>query len=239
MKTYDKCFKKCQARQALLYCWWRTMKTKPIPGDYWTLCGPMFDQETGQFAEAAGSFEELKELHDAGQDVSFGCELSHVLRSGYLTANQFHAVERDDSTYKANIKAIRSLKERPNLYHGDIVGVMQAALKKGKLRPSIVNLDTLHHPKKAMALLGQVLDIVNQVPGKKMIALNVILDDPHRGKRNKLDDVVIAEKEIRTKLQGWKPDPSGWEYPGTGHTSTKMLTRFYFHSGGNHVQSHR
>jgi hypothetical protein len=238
MKTYDKCKKKFFARQALLYWWWQWTKTNSIPGDYWTLCGPMFT-ETGRFAEADASPVELIELYDAGRrDLSFGCELSHVLRSGYLKAPQFHAVELDPSTYEANVRAIRPLKEHPKLYHGDIVQVMRDALKTGKLQPSIVNLDTLHHPKKAMALLGQVLDIVNQVPVKKMIALNIILDDPYRAKRNNLAEVITAENKIQAKLQGWAPSTEGYVYPGTGRTNIKMLTRFYFHpGGGKHVVS--
>lgn len=237
MKTYDKCMKKFQARQAVLYWWYQWTKINLIPGDYWTLCGPMFT-EVGRFAEADASPEELSEMYDRGRrNLSFGCELSHVLQSGYLKAEQFHAVELDSATYEANVLAVRPLKEQPKLYHGDIVQVMQGALDSGTLRPSIVNLDTLHHPAKAMQLLGQVLDIVNQVPGKKMVALNVILDDPYKAKRNNLAEVSAAENKIQGKLEGWTPSPEGYAYPGTGRTNVKMVTRFYFHPGGQHVVS--
>lgn len=214
MKLYGLCPRKFKARDKTIVQAWRNLTgltSIPAGRQYWTLCGPMAAPEGG-----------LQE----------GCELRHVLDAGLLrTADQFHGVERDAGTHASNQKVTQGLEVQPNLHLGEIHEVLRDAHAAGNFRPAIVNLDTLFMPEKAARLLGEVLYVVNHVPGPVMVVLNTILHGRYL-KFTMSDLVKAVERDSFCAHQlsyGWLESEEGFTYMGTGGgRGVKMGTVIYF-----------
>jgi hypothetical protein len=215
--AYISCPKKLKARKVTLIEWWQNLTgTQAIPTDrqFWTLCGPLFDEE----------------------DFSFppGCELAQLMGAGLLTPAQYHGVEIQKNIYVGNVRATARLPQIPNLYCGDFHKAMEKALVGGNFRPAIVNLDTIYEPKMAAVMLGHILHLLNQVGGVKMVVLNAIVDAPCRGPKRRftlegLSQAILANRHCQHHLGfGWRQSKDGWLYNGTGQTSFKMGSIAFF-----------
>jgi len=217
MPAYGKCPRKHQARDLTVVQAYRNLTgLRSIPKDqqYWTLCGPLADSTGG---------------------LQPGCELIHVLEAGLLLRpSQFHGVERLEEVHLASLAAVRGAfrGKQPNLYHGEFHTVLEQALSRKALKPAIVNLDTLYEPTSAAVLLGQVLHLLNYVPGPKMVILNVIVDNPRYGRRHSMQRLVEAVRSdafCHHQLGfGWVESDQGLIYAGTGKTSVKMGTTIFY-----------
>lgn len=204
------CSSKREARELTIIQAFRNatgLQQIPRERQYWTLCGPLVLE---------GS-------------LIAGCEYDQVLSSGVLhSPSQFHGVERKRDVHQAN----QALLPGPNLYLGEIHAVLEEALSRGALAPAIVNLDTFYEPRKAVALLGSVLDILNHVEGPTLVVLNTILRRKEWSRYYTFEDVVSeVNRDPFCKSQlsyGWVESGLGYEYQGKGKARVTMGTVVYY-----------
>ena len=210
---YGTCPKKLEARsQTVIQAFRNLTGRESILHQYWGLAGQMFD--------STGSLQPM-------------CELNHVLQAGLLSdAQHFHTVECNETLHTRNKEAVARTNLRPHLYHGFIHEVLEEALIAGTLRPSLVNLDTLHEPRLAARLLGQVLHLLNYAPGPKVVVVNTIIETPRRGRKSSLDYLASALQADpfcqRQLSRGWLDSTLGYVYKGTGNTNTTMGTAIFY-----------
>ncbi len=216
-KNYGECPKKHEARQKTIIEAWRNttgLQAVPEGQQYWTLPGKLYNDD-GEFQRS--------------------CELTHVTKAGLIGPSQFHGVEFNESIHAKNVQVVQKLRQKPHLYQGSMVQVMDQALGAGVFKPGIVNLDTLYEPKRAAYMLGKTLQLVNRTNGVKMVVLNVILAAPKRGRKHTFETLMDATKSNLLCAQqlgyGWDLSCEGWAYNGTGISSTKMGSVIYVQRG--------
>lgn len=216
-KLYSSCDRKRLAREeTVIQAYQQLMGLESLPDDqeYWTLCGPLWGPSEG--------FDETSDL-------------GHILGSGLLRrASRAHGVERDQETYERNIKVVAQSfprNNRPHLHQGDLLEVLQEASVSNCLHPGLVNLDTLHEPPRAVRLLAEVLNVLNYLPGRKLVVLNAIVEQKARGRksgRNELEAEILKNPFCLECLKSWNVFQEGYYYGGTGRKSrTTMLTTWY------------
>lgn len=202
MNSFGTCPRKREARQRSVIDPLRNAFGSKLPGSqqYWTLCGPMASQ---------------------GHLLN-GCELNHLLDEGLIAPGQFHGVEKVRPVFEANQRAIETAFPTgtgPKLFHGDFADVLKEFLKKGQLRPGLVNVDTMSEPRLAAVLLTQVLDILDHAPGQPLVIWNVILQRPRYGIRYTTSNLRESLESIalyRSLVDRWEAAPDAFEYDGTG-----------------------
>ena len=220
-KLYGACKRKLQAREETVIQAYRTLtgrESLPDDQEYWTLCGPLVDRY-GAFSETS--------------------DLGHVLSSGIVRrASKAHGVERSLTTHENNFKAVEEhfpRGYRPHLHHGDLIEVMKEASASGYLNPGLVNLDTIHEPERASRLLGEVLNILNYLPGRKLVVLNTIVEQKVRGRRftrQQLEEKILENPFCLKCVDeySWHTFQADYAYGGTGGRSrTTMLTTWYYY----------
>ena len=217
-KLYSSCDRKHLAREETVIQAYRKLtglESLPEDQEYWTLCGPLVDR-SGAFSETS--------------------DLGHVLSSGLLRrASRAHGVERDPETYERNVQAVAQSfpkNNRPHIHQGELLEVLQEASVSNCLHPGLVNLDTLHEPPRAVRLLAEVLNILNYLPGRKMVVLNTIVEQKARGRksgRNEIEAEILNNPFCLESVYHWNTFQEGYYYGGTGRKSrTTMLTTWYY-----------
>lgn len=154
-KAYFSDDKKQEARHFITRCWQDFSGRLEIPGQYWTLCGPMTRQ---------GALQEGSELRQLEQD-------------GLFQPVQFIGVEQREEVHRANEQAVAAAYPRnahPALHHGDIIDVLHQYHRRKKLAASIVHLDSINELRAATTLLWRTLNILNHIDGPTMVVWNVI-----------------------------------------------------------------
>lgn len=213
-KSYGSCSKKSESRDTTIISAWRNLtgaKDIPAKSQYWTLCGPMYSAKAST------------------PTLQANCELNHVLREGLIQPHQFHGVEFIPEIHDANVAAVRHQwsKDGPKLYEGEFRTVFASAHGKPNFQPAIVNLDTMSQPRLAARLLGHVLNTLNYVTGEKLVTLNAVIDMRHLDIHHTIDD-LYKEARKYCRSGGWAISDEGWQYKGTGVSSTTMATLILF-----------
>ena len=157
-RAYSACPKKRKARQFVVDCWRAFSGSPSIPPgrQYLTLCGPMTASD-GRLAS--------------------GCELRQLESVGFCKPEQVIAAEIQRATYEANRRAVERAypkSARPTLICGDILDVMRAYQRDGRLAASVVYLDTISEAGNAVPLLRSTLNVLNHIDGPTLVAWNVI-----------------------------------------------------------------
>jgi len=147
---------KCAARDAGLTICRRAMGMQALPpqGQYWTMCGQLFDSATGL--------------------VKLDAEYDQVVRRArFATPDQYYGVEVAPEIAIGNQTALAGTGA--HLFEGDILTVMSRSLLSGQFHPSVINLDTMSEPRSAVDLLCDTMDLVNHVDGPVVVLVNVVL----------------------------------------------------------------
>jgi hypothetical protein len=159
----------------------------PYNRQYWTLCG---------------LYDSLKE----------GMELVQVVNEGFAKPIQFYATEAIKDVCRESSRVIGRQYPEAHIFEGDLVRVMDEHLTKKKLNPEVVYVDTISEPRKAIALLADVIGIVNYTSGFTMVVCNMIRENPRRGfeAQRKVAEVFKVVEENQTLA--WHKRQGVWSF---------------------------
>jgi len=100
-------------------------------------------------------------------------ELSQLLSSKFLTADQFHGVDIDSETIEINKRLGIG-----NWYVSDIFKFIENHIDD--LNPSVINLDTVHMGNRCSDLISEVLLLLTEKNIKNcMVPVNIMMSNPH------------------------------------------------------------
>ena len=204
--------KKRLARQETIIDQYRKRFHQTIPPNkqYWTMCGQCVDKD--------GRFQE-------------GCELSQMLKDGFIQPAQFHGVEIDSNIAEANRRAF----PEANWYTDDFYRAMQKAKIANMFSPAIVNADFINMPDRACGYLADIMGFLSSCVDEVMIVANFVLLH-QRFTRHERDMEFVIEKlnkdgsfQLALKTGNWRFDQKYYRYAGTGRKSRTIMGTVVFY----------
>lgn len=169
-----------------------------LPGDYVTLCGPCFDEDTGR--------------------IAWGSELHYICTREKLVApERFVGVDANPDVIILNYRC-----QLPARWINDELG---DAIVSNKLSPSFINCDLMTTPIRACSYVASLmlkLSYLSQV----VMPVNMILR--HRCFDFKRDDAIQAVLEQPDfRRSGWNFCGSNTPYRSDGKGAATMVTIFF------------
>lgn len=209
MKNYSGCPKKLAARFETIINIYRQHFSDSLPENkqYWTMCAMHTD--------------------DQGH-LGIGSELDQMLKSGIVSADQFHGVNIEADIITANFAGI----PEAHWHLGDFHRTMIAAKNAGEFNPGIVNCDHIKMPQsggaedvaKLLAFLSDQTDLI--------LVSNLILKPPRNNAICTTEDYIDALCEYpQFKYainHGWQHEDAIYVYGGTGSESRTVLGTMVF-----------
>ena len=155
-----------------------------------------------------------------------GSEPHQMTKSGLIAPSQYVGVERDPEVHSRNLAQKAYMVEE-----GEIEHVMERYHTRGVFNPGIINLDTIHEPRRAVSLLSRVAKVVRKVPPSPMVIfLNVVM---HRYRTYEDDQVThwisrtheLVGNVFRAGMltSGWALLAPTYEYNGANENSRSMM----------------
>ena len=208
-KLYHASAKKVEARyQTIIGAFRRILGPKiPRSRQYWTLCS--------------------QQVSDHG-DALDGSERHQLLKSGLISEQQFHGVDREAHVIELNSTHL----PKSHWYCSDLY----VALSKAKiLNPSIVNCDLIVMPKNGAYLIGDVIALLTRRKIRRvMVVANFVLKSRYQkdvGGDSILEELKAVENFRYFFAKGaWKIYRSNqiYSYMGTGRSASRMGTIIFY-----------
>lgn len=155
-----------------------------------------------------------------------GSEVFDLSESGLFRPEQVCSVENRLDVHAHNVAAAQAMGTPVRLLFGDISDVVSEGIADGSLRPQVVNADLMVGPKEGAHILQRILSAVSTLPGPSMVVWNVLLREPHGGKRF---DVELLDVVMMALQDGdWVLAAHG-EYDGTGPRSRTVMGTVIFY----------
>lgn len=215
-RVYQCCPKKERAREETIMNIYRKYFHDSLPSDkqYWTMCSGHTNED--------GSF-------------SYGSELGQLLRSNFISPEQFFGVDIVKDIIVKNDIALPTA----NWLYGDFVQVMKKQYKEDTFNPAIINADFISMNKKSSKVTSGILEFLSYIDCKDvMVIANVMYTNPYSGKRVALDkidgDLLLEEYKKHAEFhyawnKGWSIHPRVYSYEGTGENSNTIMSTLIFY----------
>lgn len=148
-------------------------------------------------------------------------ELKQLLDSKFLKPKQFHGVDID--------KEVIGINEQTgigNWYVSDIYNFLEENI--GKLRPSIINMDTVHLGNRCADLVAKTLLLLTEYEIEDcMLVVNVMMSNPH----NKVPiSKINLHEQVDVLINGLSGDMS---YSVAASNGWMMHDEMYYYSSTN------
>lgn len=176
----------------------------PKDSQYWTLCGA--HSKDGQKIEG---------------------ELGQLTKAGFLDANQFYGVDKDQKIIEEN----KRLYPFSNWIHGDFLWGMKDAAANSEFNPAVINYDGIVEPKKGGKYVARILDFLDyNCSGEVVLFANFVLESPYRNDRKHTEKEVLKNilENYRMPVH-WSIHPVFYSYRGgASKKSGSTMATFVF-----------
>lgn len=203
LPNFSICPKKYHAREETIIGMYRDYFAHSVPEkkQYWTMCGP----------------------HTKGEVFQTGSELGQLIRSEFITEEQFYGVDIEKEIIEQN----KAVKPEVNWIYDDFLHAMKVSHKEGKFNPAVINADFISLKERGSAITSQIMSFLEDIDCKDVLLVsNIMLTNPHALGGTKLADINIDGDAVVLEFERWKAFQYTW---GTGNWS--IHPEFYVYNG--------
>ena len=193
------CKKKLKARGFIMYAYNKIFNRTSIPNDkeFWSLCSRQV--KYGKLID--------------------GSELDQLTKANFITMKQYHGVDIEVSTIKANKKLTDS-----HWYHGSLLNVIE----HNKCNAAIINCDLIEMVDTGIELINHLMHKANypESPKKDLMIVGNFITKTRYGITTSFEDLKLTIQN--NMVEQWKVFDECYPYKGTGNSKTEMCTVIFY-----------
>lgn len=171
---------------------------------------PDFDQSESKYQsrkEIIRTYRKITGHHSIPTGQQYWClcgnqsktnrsEIKQLIKSQLIEIEQFHGVDISEEKIKRNSASY----PKAQWYPGEWTEILEEQLIKGSFNPALINLDTMNIASKnpATKITAATMELC---PPGTVLAVNVMLSNPHNGTEFYLDEFI---KSLRENLNSYQ-----------------------------------